>query len=522
MEPNPSEVAPWYLRNITQALALDETTGNVYLRTGFTGNIVIEGNVTVPATIDSHITEVGTSGNLTTPWLPIAGNVVVDSGNIAITSLPEVEIKNDIDNPIPVSKDTNVNSQTNPIYVEGVNNASFFAPTQSDAFGRLRVSNPTTLFDTQARYYNHNQFSSNVAGGGTYTYDSNSSTFAMAVTGASGDHVYAETYKVFPYQPGKSLLIYTTFCMNQAKANLRQRVGYFSTQNGIFFEVDGTTLNMVIRSYSSGVVTEDRVPQSLWNGDTLDGYGLSGIVLNPAVDQIFFTDIEWLGVGSVRTGFVINGQYIVAHTFNHANESGNTTTYMSTACLPVRYEITNTGLTGSSSTLRQICSSVISEGGYSLEGQPRSIGHALASPVTLPNDQSFKPIIAIRLKSTCPDSIVLPKFYTIAPTAQSTFKYRIYNSQATSTGGSWVDVGSDSPVQYNLAPTAISTGTIVAEGFIISSNQTAGAPVQVGFGFENQLQRDSFTGTMYEYIIAVATTGTNQTVYASLEWQEVN
>ena len=586
--PEPSNVAPWYLRNITQALALDETTGNVYVRTGFTGNIVIEGNVNIPGNIDAHVVELGNidisgntmpvSGNInidagnvtvlqgTDPWVVsgnvtstlsgnlagITGNVtIVDgggaitvdgtvnigtmpnvnaavSGNVGITgnvnigTMPEVEIKNDTGNPIPVSANTTENSVTNPIYVEGVNNASFFAPTQADAFGRLRVSNPQTLFDTQNRYYNHNQFASNVAGGGTYTYNSNDSTIAMAVTGASGDAVYSETYKVFPYQPGKSLLIYATFCMNSVKANLVQRVGYFSSQNGIFFEQDGSTLNMVIRSYSSGSIVEDRVPQSSWNGDPLNGAGPSGITLNPALDQIFFCDIEWLGVGSVRTGFVIGGQYIVAHTFDHANMPGNTTTYMSTASLPVRYEIVNTGATGSSSTLRQICSSVMSEGGYTLEGQPRSIGHALASPITLPNDQSFKPLLSIRLKSTCPDSIVLPKFYTIAPTAQSTFKYRIYNGRSITTGGTWTDIGSDSPVQYNLAPTAISSGTIVAEGFIISSNQTAGAPTQVGFGFENQLQRDSFTGTMYEYVLAAATTGTNQTVYASIEWQEVN
>lgn len=496
-EPNPSEVAPWYLRNITQALALDSGTGNVYVRTdanisvgtanitvgnvGITsfGNIPITGN-TLPVTVSG--------GNLTVqqgtnPW--------VVSGNVSISGTPQVTLGTD---------------------------------TQ-DAFGRLRVSNPVTLFDTQSRYYNHNQFDSNTVGGGTYVYDSNSSTFAMNVGTANADAVLAETYKVFPYQPGKSLLIYETFCMNTPKANLRQRVGYFTSQNGIFFEVDGTTYNMVIRSYSSGAIVENRIPQSAWNGDRLNGAGgatnPSGLTLYPDRTQIFFCDIEWLGVGNVRVGFVINGQYVNCHTFQHANQSGNVTTYMSTASLPLRYEITNTGITSGNSTLRQICGTVISEGGYSLSGTPRSIGHNLGSPIRLPNDQSFKPLMSIRLKSTCPDSIVLPKFYTIAPLGQSTFKYRIYNSQTTTTGGTWTDIGSDSPVQYNLSPTTVS-GTIVTEGFIISSNQTAGAPVQVSFGFENQLLRNSFTGTMYEYVLVAATTGTNQDVYASIEWQEIN
>jgi hypothetical protein len=624
-EPNPSNVAPWYLRNINQALALDETSGNVYVRTGFTGNIVIEGNVNIPGNIDAHISEVGNSGNLTVPWMPVSidgnsnvtiaggnvgvsgnvnigtmpnvnaavtgtvavssitgniagitsninigtmpnvnanitgGNVnaavtgtvavssitgniagitanvtVVDgggsltvdgnvgiTGNVNIGTMPEVEIKNDTGNPISVSKDSNVNSVTNPLYVEGVNNASFFAPTQSDSFGRLRVSNPQTLFDTQTRYYNHNQFASNTAGAGTYTFDSNSSTFAMAVNTASGDKVYAETYKVFPYQPGKSLLIYSSFCMNIAKPNLRQRVGYFNSQNGIYFEQSDSTLYMVIRSYSSGSVVENRVAQSSWNGDPLNGLGPSGVELNTAVDQIFFCDIEWLGVGSVRTGFIIGGQYIVVHTFNHANIPGNTTTYMSTGSLPLRFEIENTGTASSSSTLRQICSTVISEGGYSLSGTPRSIGHNLGTPIQLPNDTSFKPLLSIRLLSTCPDSIVLPTFFTIAPVAQSTFKYRIY-SRAVTTGGTWTGIGASSPVEYNLAPTAVSSGEIVTEGFIMSSNQTAAAPSQESFGFEVQLQRQPFTNVMYEYVMTAATIGTNQDVYASIEWQEVN
>lgn len=78
--PNPSNVAPWYLRNINQALALDEASGNVFIRTGIEGNIIITGNVNIPGNIDAHISEVGTSGNLTVPYMPIAGNVTIDAG----------------------------------------------------------------------------------------------------------------------------------------------------------------------------------------------------------------------------------------------------------------------------------------------------------------------------------------------------------------------------------------------------------------------------------------------------------
>ena len=80
------------LQNLTNALYLDGND-DVVVRTGFVGNIVISGNVNVPGTITvestpdnpvhSHITEVGTSGILTVPYMPIGGNV-------AVTSLPAI------------------------------------------------------------------------------------------------------------------------------------------------------------------------------------------------------------------------------------------------------------------------------------------------------------------------------------------------------------------------------------------------------------------------------------------------
>lgn len=512
-EPDPTEVSPWYLRNITQALELNETTGQVFVRTNAELNVA-NANITV-----------GNVGITSFGNIPITGNtlpVTVEGGNITIASLPEVEIKNDTGNPIPISKDTNVNSQTNPLYVEGVNNASFFAPTQSDAFGRLRVSNPQTLFDTQARYFDHGQFVSNIAGGASATYDANSSTFALAVTGA-GSSIIRETTKTFIYQPGKSLFVLNTFAMNTPTAGLTQRVGYYGANNGVFFEANGTTLNMVIRSSSSGSIVEERIPQSNWNGDTLLGTGgssnLSGIELDPTLTQIFWTDIEWLGVGSVRVGFVIGGQYIVCHTFNHANVIGNTTTYMTTATLPIRYEISSTG---PAATMRQICSTVISEGGYSLSGLPSGIGHVLGTPVRLANDPAiFTPLISIRLKSTNADAVVLPINFTIVPEDQALIKYQIYR-QAVTTGGTWVNAVNGSSVQYNLAPTSVSSGNPSSVGFLISNNQSINTPQDEGFSFEQQLTRNPFTSTMYEYVITAATTGTNIDVYCSVDWQEVS
>jgi hypothetical protein len=536
--PEPTEVSPWYLRNITQALELDTVTGQVHVRSSIVGgNVTIAGNVIVSNIYVDGLGNIDISGNT----MPVSGNINIDAGNITVLQgtdpwMIEGNVNANVTGNVNIDNSVEVTQGTDPWMVEGnvaiTGTASVaFADEATDAFGRLRVSNPYTLYDTQARYYDHEQFSSNVVGTANVVYSANSSTFELNVSTGVNDSVLRETTKTFPYQPGKSLLIFHTFCMNEPKVNLRQRAGYFGQENGIFFEVDGTTLNMVIRSKSTGIVVEDRIAQANWNGDRLNGAGgannPSGITLNPALDQIWFCDVEWLGVGSVRVGFVINGIFVTCHTFNHANTpstltANNTTTYMSTATLPLRYEITNTGATASASMLRQICSSVLSEGGFQLtgSGNPRAASHVIGAPITLPNDLSFKPVIAIRLKSTMLDAVVVPINYSLVPVASSIFQFRVYKRAITS-GGTWVDSAADSAVQYNLAPTALVSGDIAEQSFINSTNQSSGSPTQEAFGFEYQLEREPFTGVPYEYVIMMATTGTNQDVYASLEWQEI-
>ena len=243
--------------------------------------------------------------------------------------------------------------------------------TATDAFGRLRVSNPFTLFDSFHRYQINEKFVTSTSGVANTQYQVNESTINMNVGTASGAKCYRESKRVFAYQPGKSLLIMNTFTFNTQKTNLRQRVGYFNDQNGVFLENDGTGNYIVLRSYVTGSVVETRVAQTNWNMDKFDGTGVSSQsghadrgVLDVTKSNIFWIDVEWLGVGDVRCGFVVDGLMVPAHIFH--NDNINTTTYITTATLPIRYEIENTGTVASNSTLKQICSTVISEGGYEL------------------------------------------------------------------------------------------------------------------------------------------------------------
>jgi hypothetical protein len=387
-----------------------------------------------------------------------------------------------------------------------------------DAFGRARSAQPITLFDSFNRYQVNGGFvTSNTATGNT-TYDTNTSTVSLNIDTASGAKVVRETNKVFAYQPGKSLQILSTFVMDEAKAGLRQRVGYFNSENGVFLEQANTNVRFVVRSNITGTPNDTTVLQENWNIDPLDGTGPSKITLDLTKAQIFFTDIEWLGVGSVRCGFVINGRLIHCHTFHHANIEDSV--YMTTACLPVRYEIENTAETDSASTLNQICSSVISEGGYELRGRPRTIGSS--SLFNLATSGTFYPVTSIRLKSTRMDGIVIPKNISLLGVGNNTRLHWKIVQDATITGGSWTSVGSDSAVEYNANTSATMSGGIdLVQGYVGINNQSNETITLDSGLFKFQLERNALANTVTTFTLAVSGAANGDDCLGAIMWEEI-
>ena len=511
--PDPTQVAPWYLRNINQALELDEVTGNVFVRTGLAtgGNIVITGNVTIPGEIDTHITAIGSLGNITTPYMPIGGNVIVSSGNIIAVVSGTVAVSSIaanvtvVDGGGSITVDGNVNAT-----ITGGNVATTIGGTNLDAFGRLRVSNPVILFDSQNRYIDGDQFSSITATGGNVVYVANESSFNLNVSTASGSSVIRQSKTVQGYQPGKSLLIMNTFAMATLKANCRQRVGYFTADNGIYFEAVGTQLNLVIRSSTTGSIVEERIPQASWNGNTL----LSGTVLDPTLTQIFWCDVEWLGVGNVRTGFVINGEFIVCHTFQHANQPGNTTVYMTTATLNPRYEITNTGATSGASTMKQICSTVISEGGYT---PSTKIGYVSNNtvPTRISSANTVTALCSIRLNPAYPDAVVVPAQLDLLLIDVRYGQFQLIENATFTTSFSNV---AGSVVQTAVHSNVITDGTVVYSGLTSSRDE-----VEIGDDVKKRIQLwRTAAGTTSTLTLAVAYTAANADLLWKMGWEELS
>jgi hypothetical protein len=364
---------------------------------------------------------------------------------------------------------------------EGDGNVNLYG-TALDAFGRIRMSEPYTLFDSQNRYAKDSQFDESLTGSATATHAANEGVVDMAVTTASGDKAIRQTKRRFPYQPGKSLFVMATFVMAPAASELRQRVGYFDTDNGVFLQLDDTELSFVLRSYVTGSVSDTRkVAKSSWNVDKFDGTGPSKLTLDITKAQIVFFDFEWLGVGSVRCGFVINGKLHLAHIFHNANVIS--TTYMTTAILPVRYEIEAKAALAASATLKQICSTVISEGGY----QQKTALHWARRTTNTTLSTSFEPLVSIKLNASRLGAVVLPASFAVLPqTSPADYEVALIKN-ATLTSASYS--ASPSPnVDFDVAATALSGGTIVDVVYVSSSNQSGGSLEQaVDYNFDLQL-----------------------------------
>jgi len=540
--------------------------GEPVLRVAIGSDININGDVNIPGTVTvnstsedpvhNHITEVGTSGILAVPYLPIGGTVSIGSDgtvslsantlsaleNISATvsgtvelgattlsalenttvtisgtptvnigTIPEVEIKNDTGNPIPISGTVNAT-------LTGTSAVTLGAAA-TDAFGRLRVSNPYTLFDGGLRYFDNTYKWDQVDSGSvSSSFLPNESSILMNATGAGS--AIRQTKQVFSYQPGKSLLVLLTFVMNTPTAGVTQRAGYFGAQNGVYFEIDGTDINLVIRKYTAGSVdsTTEKISRASWNGDRLDGQGgqsnISGVTLDVTKSQIFWCDVEWLGVGSVRCGFVINGQFIVSHIFHHANILDRV--YMTTASLPVRYELVSTGPAAS---MRAICSTVISEGGYANRSQSRAIGTALTGKDL--SNTVYRPLVCLRMKSTALDSIVIPTAFDVYGLQQAAFVYRIILNP-TLTNADWTSAGTNSTVEYDISATALSGGSVIAQGIFVGSNKGGSAQVSNNeVDFSQQLGR-TIAGVSDIWCLAAIATTNNDDAVGVVNWQEHN
>jgi hypothetical protein len=400
-------------------------------------------------------------------------------------------------------------------------------PMEIDAFGRLRISEPYTLGDYKHLYGLDPNFLDITANGGNITFQTDQACARLATTTTANSSAIHQTKFYHQYMPGKSQLIYTTFNLYAATPGVTKRSGYYDNDNGVIFQQDGDgTLKFIIRTNTSGSpVDAEIVSQANWNVDKCNGTGPSGFNLDITKTQILFIELQWLGVGRVRVGFVHAGNFVVAHEFYHDNVLS--VVYMSNPNLPVRCEIVSSG-SNPAAYFDQICSTVLSEGGYVESGQNWSALNttlrSLASGVSLP-------LFAIRLKDTFNTyenrMIVRLDNYNIFSTKEPlTYQViKLPNAAALTTGTAWVTVDTDSGVEYNIGATAYSGGDVIASGYVPASasgkegiaNNANPSVAKKNYIVQNYTSTDSEIYMVYATNIGTTTT----TAGVSMQWREI-
>lgn len=378
--------------------------------------------------------------------------------------------------------------------------------TSSDAFGRSRMSMPYTIFDSQSVGTASSRYNFLDTGGGSHYFVASESSNYLEVGTAAGDSVTVQSNTVMAYQPGKSLLTFQSFKFAPPQVGLRQRVGLFDERNGVFLEIDGLDVNLVLRSFSSGAVTEEIYPQSAWEIDQFADFDFSKT-------NIFWVDLEWLGVGTVRAGFVRDGLPVLGHIIHNNNRRD--AVYMTTACLPLRQEITNTAATASGSIAKHICSSAVSEGGLELTGETRVINR---DNLTLGALGIEVPLFSARLSPGNNNSVVVPDKFSVFVESQATVRYNVYFG-GSALDGTWTTTDPNSSMEYNNTVTAfdVSQARLVRSGFASRGDTVEGGDVKSLIGqFQHLLN-----GTYPQFLLTVTPYDNNSKIHAWASWVEL-
>lgn len=402
-----------------------------------------------------------------------------------------------------------------------------------DAFGGLRTTSARIIgeYRTVTGTASELEYVSLISGSATRTTNLTRKSVDLVTTTANSDRAVHQTRQYHPYIAGTSNKFLITFKMDLGKTNLIQSVGAFDDNNGIFFRMNGTIPEVVVRKGGSDT---EVVSQSNWNKDRLDGtmteFNQSGITANFSKCHILTLDYQWLGVGRVRVGFVIGGKIIYVHEFNHANTTSEV--YMYSASLPVRWELHNTGVVASPSEMQAICAGVYCEGSDNEIGFTVSVSTGTSQSVT--NTTDGQCLLAIRLKNSINNIPVRVlarlKEWALYSSNEAQYKIILLNDTSKFSGTpTWNSVPGRSVCEYAKAVTMVS-GWAADNNYSVLIDGFVQGAVGAGSGTNSLRQIDNInnticqnydsTGSLILAIIAYKLSN-NSDIKASLVWSEI-
>ena len=312
------------------------------------------------------------------------------------------------------------------------------------------------------------------------------------------------------YQPGKGQLFEASFSNFQIETGIIKRIGYFnstttapydSSFDGFFLESNGDNNLISFQIWKSGT----NILSATTNTWLTSDYDVNNISWTRT--QLMFTDFQWLGVGRVRFGLVIDGLVKTFVTKSGSNDLPYV--YMKSPNQPVRYELRQLvdSVTG---TLNMICSQISLEG--SVNNLQKSASILAFTPQTKATQNIKYPLIGYRLNSTYNGAnITLSDIQVMNTTTPSKADYYItieLNPRLSTSANTFNNI-SDTPIDYSIA-----TGqTVTSSGHILASFLGSGSSPQVdSFQFKDNMLRPGINvdGSIDEVWICVSSPSNSQ------------
>ena len=391
------------------------------------------------------------------------------------------------------------------------NNAIKYSDSPNlDAFGRLRVSNITSLIEL-THVYNKQPILVNevTAGTATSVWNQSNAEVAMGVT-TTGDYVIRQTKQSAVYQPGKGQLFEASFSDFNLQSNVLKRVGYFtsttaSTYNtvfdGFFLESDGVSNQISFQIWKSGASIYSAITSS-WDNSQIDITTVDWSKTN-----LMLVDFQWLGVGRLRFGLSLSG-----NTYIFADSSGTNNlndVYMSSPNKPIRYEIRSSSGAG---TFNQICSQVSMEG--SLNSLFIPVAVANPSVVTLSLSGTKYPVMGFKMSTGYETISLIMRYLNILNTSNDNYIATV-EINPTISGAYTHSTLTNTGVEYSFGN---GSQTVTSQGFIIGNFiGEAGTQALTTFTFDDSKINPgrNINGTLDELWVCITPLGANATFYIS-------
>lgn len=386
-----------------------------------------------------------------------------------------------------------------------------------DAFGRIRISEPYTIFDSKTLHDKLPLFwDEETNGAGTSIHIAEDALVQMSVTN-NNDFVIRQTKMRFNYQPAKSTSCVFTGVLEPETGVYKclglvdcQYTDPYNITNGIYFSAhDGY---VAVNIAKAGRVR--CIPQSNWNIDKMDGTGKSNVNIDWSLAQLFTFDYEWLGVGRVRMGIYISGELYYCHQFTHSNKpDANGVPYISTPNLPAHYEIRSTGGAGS---MNCICCTVQSEGGIN----PNGIldGYGTQGAVNNLDTDNIYALLGIRLQSDRKDKTIIPLTADFLATTNDAFIWYISYNPNINGIFDYYDLANASVqgAKGDNGNTITDLGYVIAQGFVARQVRSGHTDITNAV-----LPGVTIDGTADEFVLSVEPLSNNLNIYAAIGWREL-